>query len=358
MKQSRLKSIRLENFKSIRKSEVELKSMNILIGANGAGKSNFISVFPLLSNLFAGKLQFHVNQNGGPDAVLHFGRKQSGFLGLHVELEKSGYSLTLEPTVDNRLIFKEESAFKSGKAVRSFHSGSFETGFTPAVDEAGLVAPHLGGIRVHHFQDTSNTALLKQMRNINDNDSLQPDGSNIAAFLYRLSKHHKKHYSLIVNAIRMVAPFFDDFRLRPHPDNPDMMELEWLELGNAVPFKAHILSDGTLRFICLATLLLQPKAYRPGVIVIDEPELGLHPHAVHLLAGMLKSAATESQIIAATQSLELLNEFEAADVIVADRYQNSTVLHRLDEMKLADWLKDYSLGELWERNILGGGLAR
>ncbi len=260
--------------------------------------------------------------------------------------------------MDNRLIFKEESVFKNGKAVRSFHSGSFETGFTPAVEDGALVSPHLGGIRVHHFQDTGSTALLKQMNSINDDDFLQPDGSNIAAFLHRLNKHHKKHYSLIVNAIRMVAPFFDDFRLRPHPDNPDMMELEWLEFGNTVPFKAHVLSDGTLRFACLATLLLQPKTYRPAVVVIDEPELGLHPHAVHLLAGMLKSAATESQVIIATQSLELLNEFDAADVVVADRHQGSTVLHRLDEKELAGWLKDYSLGELWERNILGGGPAR
>lgn len=358
MKNMHLKRIQLANLKSIKECAIDLKMINILIGANGAGKSNFIGVFPLLANLFAHKLQLYVSQNGGPDAMLHFGRKASGSLGIHITFVKGSYDLVLEPTVDNRLIFRDEAISKNGKAAQSPSAGSLETGVAMLPKDAAAIARALAGIRVYHFQDTSDTALVKQLRSVNDNEYLQPDASNLAAILYRLMKHHKKHFSLIVNVIRMVAPFFDDFRLRPHPDNSDIIELEWLELGNSVPFKAHVLSDGTLRFICLAVLLLQPEDYRPHVLVIDEPELGLHPLALRLLASMLKSASAESQIIVATQSVELLNEFDVSDVIVADRNENGTTLSRLEEKELADWLKDYTLGELWERNIVGGGPTR
>ena len=136
--------------------------------------------------------------------------------------------------------------------------------------------------------------------------------------------------------------------------NEDKIRLEWLHVGSDAYFDASSLSDGSLRFIALATLLLQPESLRPPVVLLDEPELGLHPFAITLLASMLKHAAVDSQIIVATQSPVLLDHFEPEDVLVAERVNRATKLSRLDDDKLHAWLEDYSLGQLWEKNEFGG----
>lgn len=146
--------------------------------------------------------------------------------------------------------------------------------------------------------------------------------------------------------------------MRPNPDNQGQIELECFENGEDIPFKAHLLSDGSLRFICLVTVLMQPEKYKPEVILIDEPELGLHPYAIKVLASLLRLASESTQIISSTQSVELLNEFNLEDVIIADRKKGYTDLQRLDENKLRAWLDDYSLGELWQKNLLGGRPSR
>ena len=156
--------------------------------------------------------------------------------------------------------------------------------------------------------------------------------------------------------VRLVAPFFDDFSLRPLPENKDLIKLEWMERNSDYPFLASHLSDGTLRFICLATVLLQPDP--PDLILIDEPELGLHPYALNILADLIKSASTKSQIVISTQSVSLVNQFEVEDILVVDRYNGETTIRRLVEEELVDWLNDYSLGELWEMNIFGGKPSR
>jgi predicted ATPase len=206
----------------------------------------------------------------------------------------------------------------------------------------------------YHFHDTSENASLKQRHAINDNLYLRDDASNLAAYLYFLSKKYPKNFIRIVKTIQLVAPFFGEFLLRPHIDNEDYIELEWFEKGEDIPFKIDVLSDGTLRFICLATLFLQPVELQPAIIIIDEPELGLHPYALSILAGLIKSASQDRQIIVSTQSVELLNHFSASDVIVAEKHDGCTKLKRLNENDLNIWLEDYSLGELWCKNILGG----
>ncbi len=187
---------------------------------------------------------------------------------------------------------------------------------------------------------------------------LRPDARNLGAFLYLLKEHYPLNYRRIVKIIRLAAPFFGDFLLRPQPDNKEQIDLEWTEKGEDIPFKAHLLSDGTLRFICLATVLMQPEELQPGTILIDEPELGLHPFAINLLASLLRSTSKKRQVILSTQSTDLLNEFSSEDVIVADRMEGHTYLHRLDSQALENWLTEYSLGELWQKNLLGGRPAQ
>ncbi len=351
-----LTRLKLEGYKSIQSCDLEFGSLNLLIGANGAGKSNLIGFFRLIQQLIEGDLQRYVSQQGGPDALLHFGRKTTDKLHAELYFGNNGYWLTLEPTVDNRLMFAEESFWWNMSGPRSIGSGHFESvhqkGTGTDIDQ--FVVPAMKNWRVYHFHDTGEEARVKQRHLLNDNAYLWPDARNLAAYLYLLHKNSSAHYQRIVRTVRLVAPFFEDFKLRPSPDNTDYIELEWREAGQDSLFKAHMLSDGTLRFICLATMLLQPRENRPATIVVDEPELGLHPYAITVLASLLKSAAQENQIIVSTQSVELVNEFDAEDLVVVDRSQGKSSFHRPDARTLGDWLKEYSLGELWKKNILGG----
>ncbi len=192
---------------------------------------------------------------------------------------------------------------------------------------------------------------------LHDNRFLREDGSNLASFLYLLRERHIASYRLIRSTIRQVAPFFDDFTLKPLELNPDTIRLEWRHRNSDAYFDVSSLSDGTLRFMALTTLLLQPVKLRPEIILLDEPELGLHPYAIAMLAAMMRSASTETQIVAATQSPTLLDHFEPEDVLVAERVGGETRLNRLEAEPLREWLEDYSLGQLWEKNHFGGRLT-
>jgi predicted ATPase len=206
--------------------------------------------------------------------------------------------------------------------------------------------------KIYHFHDTSASAKVKLTGDIDDNQLLRADASNLAAFLYWMQEQQPAHYDRIVKHIRLVAPFFDNLVLRPSRRNPDKIRLEWKERNSDTYFNANMLSDGTLRFMCLATLLLQPDL--PSIILLDEPELGLHPYAINQLAGLLRSASTQTQVIVSTQSVPLINQFEPENLIVVDRKDEQSVFRRLIAEEVDEWMTEYSLGELWEKNVLGG----
>lgn len=245
----------------------------------------------------------------------------------------------------------------------NFGSGHAEAKLKDHKDDPGTLGekgvPHyvfaaISSWTVYHFHVTSLTAGVRRPGPIHLNEKLLPNADNLAAFLYRLQQTNPDCYGKIRDVLRLAAPFFDDFKLRPMPTNPDLIQLEWLQKDSERPFLASQLSDGTLRFICLATALLQPS--RPATMVFDEPELGLHPYALKLAASLFKQAATSSsrQIILSTQSVPLLNEFAPDDVIVVERQNGESLFRQLNSAQLVDWIEDYSLGELWEKNVLGG----
>ena len=352
----------IEGYKSIAHCDVELDRLNVLIGANGAGKSNFIGFFRFVRALLEKQLQKAVGLAGGPDSILHFGRKQTEVLEASIYFGAVRYQFSLAPTQDNRMLFDRE-LITSMKGGEVFTSGTFESqseNFNSWGQENELdpVLAQLKRWQVYHFHDTGSTAKVKQIHNINDNEFLRDDARNLAAFLLRLKNHHQEHYQRIVKTVRLVAPFFGDFHLRPTVDNREKVQLEWSEQGQDEPFTASALSDGTLRFICLATVLLQPKAFMPSALLIDEPELGLHPFAITVLAGLMKAASVDHQLIISTQSVELVNEFEAQDLIVVDKRNGASTFKRLDALELSEWLEEYSLGELWKKNLLGGRPGR
>lgn len=360
-----LDRLQIKNFKSIRELNLELRPLNVLIGPNGAGKSNFIGVFELLHQIVQKNLQTHVGAIGGAETVLYFGRKISDSIALTLSftaLEQycyNGYHCTLLPTAEDRLIFDDERvAFHD---TRRYTAPLWETigkGHTETLlantDSyvARYVLQALRSWRVYHFHDTSASARMKATSDVNDNTELRDDASNLASFLYILQQKHMDAYKKIVATVQLVAPFFDDFDLKPSRLNEDKIRLEWREKGSDTYFNAHALSDGTLRFICLATLLLMPDP--PATILIDEPELGLHPYAITLLAALLRSAATRTQVIVSTQSVTLVNQFTPEDIIVVDRKDGQSTFERPNTEALATWLEEYGMGDLWEKNLLGG----
>jgi len=366
-------SIQIKNFKSIRDSgELPIRNINVLIGSNGVGKSNFISFFKFINRLINRQLQIYINQNGRADKFLYFGRKKSEFLGGKIifrnkdEKISNFYEFRMIPDQDGNLIFDREWSAYNMKAkdlstdTISWDNklkndlGTFESQIplsNKTRDE--ILLDFFSSLKIFHFHDTSFNSRVKQPSSIKDYAYLNEDGDNIAAFLYRLQEANSSHFRAIEKVIQSIAPFFNRFYLQPDEINPEQIYLRWFEIGSDQIFNAHNFSDGTLRMICLTTLLLQPSP--PKTIIIDEPELGLHPFAISKLAAMLQSASDKSQIIVSTQSVNLVNEFNAEDIIVVDRKDNQSTFTRLSEERLNVWLtEDYSIGELWEKNVLGG----
>ncbi|HKW98211.1 MAG TPA: AAA family ATPase [Bryobacteraceae bacterium] len=363
-----IKKLTIEGFKSIRKLEdFEPRSLTVLIGANGAGKSNFVGFFRLLRALIEQRLQVELQTvDGGADACLFMGPKVTKRFAAKLYFGLNGYEFALVPTPDNRFVFGEETTVFKGNfgTIRdSLGSGHTEAKIKDRKDDPGTTGakrgvPHyvyeaISSWVVYHFHDTSLSAGVRRQKPINDDATLRPDAENLAALLYRIRQTFPTSYNQIRDVVRLAAPFFDDFNLRPMPTSPDLIQLEWKQKDSDYPFLANQLSDGTLRFICLATALLQP--IRPSTMLFDEPELGLHPYALSLLGNLLKQVTEQyKQVIVSTQSAPLLNEFAPEDVVVVERHNGESVFRRLESAELATWLEEYSLGELWQKNVLGG----
>lgn len=358
----KLDKLRLEGFKSIQRLDIELRPLNILIGPNGAGKSNFISFFKFMNKLLEKNLQFYVSQQLGADRLLFFGRKKTEALEIYLEFTPNSYGCKLVPDASGGLVFAEEYCKFFGGRIgydggTKTHilakQGSKESSLPDqphSRSPEGYVVRYLKDWKVYHFHDTSESAGIKQSGSIHDSMILQPDARNLAAFLRSIRK--TAEYKLIVKNIQRVAPFFLDFVLEPEKDNPKSIRLRWKHRAYESYFDANDFSDGTLRFICLTTLLLQPNL--PKIILLDEPELGLHPYALHILAGMMRTVSSKTQIIASTQSVTLANQFNWDDLIIVDLVKDASEFRRLDENEIAAWIDNYSVGELWEKNIIGG----
>ena len=352
-----LHRIRIDGFKSIDSIDVKLGKLSLLIGPNGAGKSNFIQVFELLGQLIRRELQLSVGKSGGASTLLHSTSRRADRMTVNAEFGSNGYDVSLVPTNDDSLVFEKETAWFHDKSNYSDpfteflgvgHRESELDGSPAAV--AQYVLSTMNSWVVYHFHDTSSRAAVKAKSQLDDNEFLQPDAANLAAFLFRLRETEPSAYQRIVDAVRSVAPFFEDFQLRPDRLNAGRIQLEWKQQRSRAYFGPHALSDGTLRFICLATLLLQPRP--PSLILLDEPELGLHPFAIQLLAEMLEAAS--QQIILSTQSVTLLNQMDIGNVLIAEQRNGSTSLSRPNLDELQAWMEDYAVGEIWEKNLIGG----
>ena len=353
----RLNQLKINGYKSIKSLDLELTSLNIIIGANGVGKSNFIGFFKFMKKILDKDLQLYVAQQGGANKILHFGIQETSKINFELLFHPNGYNATLIPTNQDKLIFEKEetSIAVSDKNFLSNNTGGIESKLpkdNSGYDVNSYVVHYIKHWKLYHFHDTSTTAKVKQTCNITDCEVLSPDGANLSAFLRCIMEYNPKSYKQIVQTIQRVAPFFHDFILEAEVNNKETIKLKWKHKGTDEYFDANDLSDGTLRFILLTTLLLQPNL--PTIILLDEPELGLHPFALKLLASMFRKVSRKTQIIASTQSVTLADEFDIEDLIVVDRVDNHSEFKRLDAKNYEKWFEEYSLGDIWQKNIIGG----
>ncbi|MCK4658207.1 MAG: AAA family ATPase [Phycisphaerae bacterium] len=364
-----LNKVTIGGFKSIESLEdFELGNLNVLIGANGAGKSNFVDFFRLLRAMVDEALARFVRQSGGADGFFFLGPKQTNQISARLEFGDNVYEFDLEPTAGDELMVADERVqYTGGRGMGVPHSigqGNLESQLKTRKEDKATLGQGLGvpsyvydavsSWTVYHFHDTSMLAPMRRDQAVRDRAQLRPDASNVAALLLHLRENHENSYKLVRDIVRLIAPFFDDFLLEPEEKGgEEKVRLEWRQKGSDYPFQPVHLSDGTLRFICLVTALQQPLP--PAIIIIDEPELGLHPYAINLLAELIQSASEQTQVIVSTQSPTLLDHFPPEDVVIVKRCEGRSVFERLEPGKLADWLQEYSIGELWQKNVVQGG---
>ncbi|MBB6110215.1 Predicted ATPase [Mucilaginibacter lappiensis] len=349
--------IEIKGYKSINSTKVEFAPINILIGANGAGKSNFLSFFEFLNRLYNQNLTEYVALAGGEEKMLHKGSKNTASIYSKIKFGKNGYSFEIEKGessfifVSEGLWYDNNPYYNNPTDIASYSNEARIKVYSMA--RAEYIRKYLNSFQKYHFHDTGRNSPFNKLSHI-DNDIyfLYEKGDNLAAFLFNIQQKDRLVYNRIVNTVQSIAPYFSDFYLQPN--NEGFIRLQWQDKFTSNVYGVTDLSDGTIRFIALATLFLQPNL--PTTIIIDEPELGLHPFAISKLAGMIQSAASrDTQVIAATQSADLVNHFEAKDIITVDQKKGESSFNRLDDADLSQWLDEYNIGDLWQKNIIQGG---
>lgn len=360
-----LDKLTIKGFKSIQELvDLELTNLNIVVGGNGAGKSNLISFFKMLHALMDGNLNRYVKDNGGAGDLLFNGRKVTRKMEFETRFGSHGFRFKLVPTPKDTCSIEDEARYYQDGSSGWWELGDSNEGESRMVVEvtqnkrdAQYSQPIYDAIaswQIYHFHDTSATAAMRHYEIVQDNQSLRTDASNIGAFLLKLKNKHPREYKEILNAVRLVTPFFDDFILEPSNNgSKETVNISWTQKGSDYPMQPYHLSDGSIRFICLATALLQPDP--PSAIIIDEPELGLHPAAIVILAELIQVASNRTQVIIATQLPALVDQFAIENILVVNREKGASTFTRLKEEDFSEWLKNYSIGELWTKNVIMGG---
>lgn len=363
----KLQEVMIKGYKSISFDHpvtLKLGNVNILLGANGAGKSNIISFFKMISYMMSRSFEMYVELAGTANSLLYYGSKKTPIISAEMKFadDKSidTYQFTLSKASPDRLVITEEDVFWH----RDGEEKPYQVIIEPNFKESALVGNKdrvaqsiykmLSFCKVYQFHDSSTEGPLRQACPIETANYLQSHGNNLPSFLFYLKEYFNDSYNRIVNYVREVIPQFQDFYLEPVGNN---ISLRWTDnSASDYVFNAHQLSDGSIRFIALATLLLQPDKTMPSVIIIDEPELGLHPYAIAQLTEMIKDASIHAQIIIASQSKDLVDYFDIDNISIVemDEKNNCTTVKKLAHEEFDAWLEHYSVSELWDKNIIGG----
>ncbi|MBX3176984.1 MAG: AAA family ATPase [Candidatus Hydrogenedentes bacterium] len=372
---NRLRRVRIRGLRTIFDSDnVSLGDITVLIGANGAGKSNFVSFFRLVSWMVgSGKLAEYVQLYGPASNLLSDGQDVTRDLSGEIEVETDAgvyeYAFRLTYAAGDRFVYTEERwrFTRSGNAAPEWQErgvGHTESQLLAAAENGDETARVIRNLLqrniVYQFHNTSDTARIRGKWATNDNRHLKEDAANLATVLLRLREERSEYYHRIVVTIRRILPFFADFEFDPHSRQ---QILRWSEHFTDRIFDASQAADGMLRVMALCTLLLLPEDELPNTIILDEPELGLHPSAIAILGGLVRSVANDTQVVLATQSPALVDCFEPGDVLIVDRSPapgdngrqgRKSSFRRLPLDELDEWLEEYTVSELWGKNVFGG----
>lgn len=372
---SRLEKVSISGFKSIgERIDLSFGDVTVFLGANGSGKSNLVSFFRMMNHISTGALQKYVAESGMASSILHFGSDTTRTVRFSFDFcngeWRDSYDATLSFYAPDGLFFTEETICAQkkgyGNPIRETlpSAGQMESQLkrrdaanTAFVNARSAISAMLGDCRAFQFHNTFPASPIRTSCYIDQGAYLRGDAGNLPAFLLSIKNNAPDYYDRIVCAVQGIVPQFRDFSLSPSVRDPNRILLNWTgEAGLEYVFGPHQLSDGSIRFIALAALLLQPERSLPSVVVLDEPELGLHPAAIEALAGMIDTASRNCQVVIATQSAELASYFEPKDICVVeyDQESRSSSFRPLPVESLAEWLKDYSIAELWEKNVIGG----
>lgn len=365
-----LETFSLEGFRSIKQLDnFTLGPITVLIGANGSGKSNLIGFFRMMNDMMLGGLQSFLQSGGGASNLLHFGPKRTRFLRATLAFRSdqglNTYRCELTFAAVDRLMFvNEELQFQKNG---SNHPGNIPLENNEPVESQlsryldpnrrteRFIKGFLDKTRVFHFHDTSITSRMRNYCDPREARYLLAEGGNLAAVLLRLRHEFPANYHRIVAGVNTVFPELKDFDLDPTGGEGKGLLLRWRPTSNpAEVFGPAHLSDGTLRMIALVTLFNLPEPMSSWMIILDEPELGLHPAAEAYLASLVRSASTQTQVLISTQSATLVDHFKPSEVVVAQTHEGASTFSRLEDEKLNHWLKRYTLGEAWRKNVFGG----
>ena len=370
----RLESLSIKGFRSL--ADVNLTGLGattVLIGPNGSGKSNFMRFFEMMSWMLRSRsLGEFVERYGGADDQLYGGNvttpRMEAQLALRTESGRNEYRFSLTHVHPDRFMFANEefrfsrldwnteapwtplgSGHREAEIVEAAHSWG-TSGVNPTT--ARVIVHLLRNCAVYQFHDTSDTSNFKKRWDIDDNQKLRSHGGNLASVLYRLEHEDDRRFAAICRHIARVLPVFDRFEI---DEGYGRVLLRWKAKGTDKTFGAHLTSDGSLRFFALVTLLNLPRTMLPDVLLLDEPELGLHPVAISLVGDMIRALSHDLQIIVATQSPLLVDAFELGDIMVLELEDNRTTFRRVEPGAYETWLNDsFTPGELWQKNLLGG----
>ena len=369
---ARIESVRIRGFRSLKNVELHnLSGATVLIGANGSGKSNFIRFFDMLSwMLKSRRLGEFIELQGGADDQLYRGNRATPRMEAEIQLRtgmgRNDYGFCLVYSSPDRFFFSEER-FRfnrhdlPGEATWEYQdSGHREAMIVEAAQSAisgvnpttaSVIVRLLRSCTTYQFHDTSAGSNIKKTWDAEDGYRLRSDGGNLASVLLRLEQRDIRRYDLICRHIGRILPVFDRFTLEAHYGR---VQLRWKAKGMDRTFGAHLTSDGSLRFFALVTLLNLPPEMMPDVILLDEPELGLHPAAISLIGDMIRSVSEERQVIVATQSPLLVDCFDLDEIVVLELQDDETIFRRLDPDEYRRWLDEFTTGELWQQDLLGG----
>ena len=374
--ESKIESIKIKGFRSL--AEVELNDLPdaaVLIGPNGAGKSNLLLFLEMLQQMLRyRRLTEFVARRGGANDQLFMGSAMTSALRAEIQLKTAQGSYCYECTLtfahpEHLFVNNEKFTYHrveyTNSMARDISNWGLESGLLPITpkeekDSEAQVFIHdsvidvrnlLGGFAFHHFHNTDFNSNIKKSWDVSDNTRLRADGGNLAAVLYRLEQEDPKRYDYICYQIRRVLPNFDRFDIE---ESYGKVLLRWKASGSGKTMGAHLTSDGSLRYLCLVTLLNLPEEMLPSVILLDEPELGLHPSVISLIGAMIRVMSRHRQVMVATQSPLLVDSFGLDQIFVMNLKDGQTKVSRPNEEELRHWLEEYSTGELWQKNVLGG----